>query len=537
MRGDRASFGPLAGRDLLIAAGLALAAFAVYGQTRSFAFVNFDDDLYVYNNAFVKAGISPSAIGPALHSTDPYYWHPLTMLSHAADWSLYGAWAGGHHLTNVLLHIIASVLLYFALRQLAGAVWRSAVAAALFAVHPLHVESVAWVAERKDVLCAVFWFATMLVYAAFARRRNARRYAALILCFVLALMAKPMAVSLPLALLILDYWPLGRWKRENAWGLALEKLPMVVIAIAVSLVTYQTQARYGADRLLGELSLSLRAANAVAAYAAYLAKTVWPRDLSPIYPYRMDLPWWEIAASLAVLAGITGFAIEMRRKAPYLAAGWFWFLLVLAPTVGIIQVGYQPYADRFVYIPHVGLFAAAVWGAAELANRYRVHRAAAAAVAAAVLLVFAVAAQAQARHWRDGVALFSHAVSVTRENYVAQTLLGYALQQDKRSAEAAGHFREAIRIHPDYAMAHNNLGSVLAEQGKLGEALVHFDAAARLMPGFGSAQYNRAMALLKSNQPAEALEAIDAALLCDLPDAARRELTAARKGLWHLRKK
>jgi Tfp pilus assembly protein PilF len=507
--------------DLGIVLGLALLAVLIYSQTAGFEFVNFDDDLYVYSNPTVQGGLSLANSLRILTGIDPYYWHPLSVLSHALDWEWYGGDAGGHHLTNVALHIVASVLLYLSLKRLTGAVWRSAVVAALFATHPLHVESVAWVSERKDVLCAAFWFLTLWVYAFYSERATLRRYFAVVLCFAGALMAKPMAVTLPFVLLLLDYWPLRRWENTRISRLVGEKIPLIALAIADSIVTYRSQTHYGSDELLRDLPVGLRAANAVAAYGVYLLKTIWPHAMSIIYPYRRDIPWWEISLSAVLLAGITGIAVGYWKRFPYVASGWFWFLGALLPTIGLIQVGYQPNADRFVYVPHAGLFIAMVWGLTDLASRWRVSRTALAVVTAVALSILTATAFVQTGYWRDGVTLFQHAVDVTRGNYVAHTLLGYAFQMRGRLGEARTQFAEAVRIDPGYGPAHNDLGSVLAQQGQLGDATEHFAAAVRLLPDFGPGHYNLAMALMKSGRGEEALREFDAALRCKLPSQHR----------------
>jgi tetratricopeptide (TPR) repeat protein len=504
-------------RHLLIPAALAVLILLIYGQTRGFGFISFDDDLYVYANRSVQAGVSPALFT----STDPYYWHPLTMVSHALDWQWYGTDAGGHHLTNVLLHLAASVLLYFALKRLTGAMWRSATVAALFAVHPLHVESVAWVSERKDVLSALFWFATMFAYAWFTERRTARRYLLVVGCFLCALMAKPMAVTLPFALLLLDHWPLGRWNGARSLPLVLEKLPLIAIAAIDGIITYATQIRYGADQLLGDLSFPVRAANAVVAYGTYTVKTFWPHPTSILYPYRRDLPAWEIAASVLLLAAVSLLAMHLRRRAAYFATGWFWFLGVLLPAAGLIQVGYQPSADRFVYIPHVGLFLLMVWGAADVADRMRWSQAVRAGAGVSVVAALAVVAFVQTSYWRDGVTLFQHALDVTRNNCVAHTLLGRELEQRGRVEDAATQYSEALRIDRLYAPAHNNLGSVMAQKGRYLEALAHFDEATRIDPSLASSRYNRAMALLRVGREDEALVDLERVFNANIPESYR----------------
>jgi protein O-mannosyl-transferase len=344
---------------------LVLVNVAVFGAVRHFDFVTWDDPPYVTENPIVRAGLTWSGVVWAFTTAHGPYWHPLTWLSHMLDVQLYGLHAGGHHLTNLVLHVSNSVLLLLLLRRMTGALWKSAAVAALFAVHPLHVESVAWVAERKDVLSTLFWILTMWAYLTYARRPGAGRYAAVLLVFALALMAKPMVVTLPLILLLLDVWPLGRvslsWHR-----LVLEKTPMFALSAAAGVATIVVQQRVGALAAITSVTPGLRVANALVSYGNYLAKTLWPARLAALYPYPQSLPAWPWLLTCGFgLAAISVAAVRLAPRRPYLMMGWFWYLLTLLPVIGLVQVGPQAMVDRFTYVPLVGVFVIVVWGASD----------------------------------------------------------------------------------------------------------------------------------------------------------------------------
>ena len=494
-----------------LAAALAVAVLAIYWQVGGFAFVNFDDDLYVTANQQVRRGLTPEGIAWAFSAWDYIYWHPLAFLSHMLDVSLFGLDAGFHHLTSALLHAASSALLLLALFRMTGALWRSGAVAALFALHPLRVESVAWVAERKDVLSGLFCILTLIAYERWARRSGPRW--AWLLCGALGLMSKPMLVTLPFVLMLVDEWPLRR--AEPLWRRTIEKAPLFAMAMGVSIVTYFGQVKFGAAREMAHVPIATRLANAAVSYIHYLAKTFWPNPLAVFYPYREDIPWvWALSSALA-LAVLSAGALWMRTRRPYLFTGWFWFVGMLVPTIGIVQVGAQSMADRCSYLASIGLFTALVWWAAELPWSPR----AMGAVSGVVLTAFAAVSWIQIGYWRDGATLFAHAVEVTRDNALAQHNLGFALAERGDHQAAIPHLREAVRLKPEYFQGSYNLGRSLAALGRRDEALAAFDRAVEQKPDYAEAQYARATTLTQLGRAREAEAAWRTALAMPLDPA------------------
>jgi tetratricopeptide (TPR) repeat protein len=479
------------------------AAVVVYLPVRHHEFVNFDDPQYVVDNRPVQAGLTWPGLSWAFTARHAGNWHPLTWLSHMLDVQLYGLDPGAHHVTSVLLHVASTVLLFGLLHGMTGAMLRSGFVAALFAVHPLHVESVAWVAERKDVLSGLFFVLTLRAYAAYVRRPQPRRYGLVLALFALGLMAKPMLVTLPLVLLVVDFWPL---QRPFTRRLILEKLPLLALAAVSSVITLVVQRQSGAVKGLEALPLDRRLANAAVAYVAYVGKMLWPTGLAAIYPYPASLPAWRVAGAVSILAAVSIAALRTARSRPYLLAGWLWYLVTLVPVIGLVQVGSQPMADRYTYIPLIGLFIAGAWALPDRAL-----------APAAVLAVAgcAVAARAQVGHWRNSAALWEHAVAVTHDNHRAETNLGHALAKQGRTGEAIPHYLEALRIAPDFAEAHNDLGHALAEQGRTSEAIAHYSEAVRLLPGYVEARNNLAVALSGEGRNDEAIRQFSEALRLD----------------------
>jgi tetratricopeptide (TPR) repeat protein len=547
----------LAQENRLICLGLVLATLAVYAQARGFGFYVLDDDDYVVNNAVVQRGITWEGVRWAFTTGTVANWHPVTWLSHMADCAMFGMRPAGHHAVSVLFHAINAALLFLILRRMTHAEWPSAFVAAVFALHPLRVESVVWVAERKDVLSTLFWLLTTAAYVGYVRRRSAFQYALVIILFAIGLMAKPMLVTLPCALLLLDYWPLGRFNpvtvvakkktREippNRWALVAEKLPLFGLALGSCVVTYIVQQRGGAVRSLAGLSLWARAANAVVSYVRYVEKTAVPRQLAVFYPHPKDgIPWWEVLGALIVLGAITASVIRWRKRHPYLTVGWLWYLGTLVPVIGLVQVGSQAIADRYTYVPGIGLLVMAAWGVPALVPAVRYRRAALAVGAAGVAAALALGAWNQLGYWRDSVTLFEHALAVApRDNDFAHFNLGIALKRAGRPDDAATHFAEAVRIRPSYVNAHiylglieyergkyeeatrhygdaldyaaghpnhgdaeNNLGAALAAMGKNEEAASHYAKALELRPGDADTQYNLANTMMAMNKVEEAL--------------------------------
>jgi tetratricopeptide (TPR) repeat protein len=509
-------------QGLLICLGLALLTAAAYWPVVRNGFVNYDDPDYVTSNPIVQAGLTGESIRWAFTSYHSSNWHPLTWLSHMLDCQLYGLKPAGHHLTNVAFHVANSLLLFLLLRALTGALWRSALVAALFALHPLHVESVAWVAERKDVLSTFFGLLSLWAYSKYARAVSKRatlstpftnRYYWLALgLLALGLMSKPMLVTLPCVLLLLDFWPLGRfhlsnWKSQipSIRSLVWEKLPFFALSAASCVVTFWVQRASGAVVSLTHASFDVRLANALVSYVRYLARTLWPVDLAVFYPYT-PLEWssGEVVGAVLLLAAITAGVVIAARSRPYLPVGWLWFIGTLVPVIGLVQVGKQALADRYTYLPHIGLFVLCVWGAAELAGRWKWPRPGSVAVALALLGGCLFLTSRQIPHWRNSRTLFEHADAVTTNNFVAWTVIATALFDENKPDQALDYCRRALQLSPDYVEAHNTIGNIYLRQDKLAEAVVSFRAAIASDPSYGAAHHGLAAALFKQGKFAEA---------------------------------
>jgi tetratricopeptide (TPR) repeat protein len=457
---------------------LLLVTCAVYASVSGFDLVNFDDPEMVSANAHVHQGITPAGIVWAFSSVEAANWFPVTRLSHMLDWQLFGARSGWDHLVNVLLHALAAIVLFLFLDRATRARWPSALVALLFALHPLHVESVAWVSERKDVLSALFWFLALLAYVRYAESPSVRRYLAVTAWFVLGLMSKPMIVTLPLILLLLDFWPL---RRPPGMALLREKIPLFALSALASVVTYMVQRHSGAVGALAALPVGLRAANALVSCLTYILKMFWPSGLAVYYPYPAGIPPWQAGLAIAALGAVSIVALRLRRRAPYLATGWLWYLVTLAPVIGIIQVGGQARADRYTYVPTIGLTIALVWGGADLLRRW--PRAQIVLAAAAVLACVPVT-WAQVAYWRNSETLFRRALAETSGNDVAEHNLGnYLMDIPGRAPEAITHLQASLRIQPESAKAHTDLANALARMpGQLPEALAEYRQALRLAP-------------------------------------------------------
>jgi Flp pilus assembly protein TadD len=481
---------------------MAVAIFAfslvLYGPALRHDFVRYDDPDYVLNNPHVLAGVTVPGVAWALTSFHASNWHPLTWLSHMLDCQLFGLSAGGHHGTSLLLHAANAALLLLVLSAMTGALWRSVFVAALFAVHPLNVESVAWIAERKNVLSTLLGLLAIASYLGHVRRPSHGRLALVAGTLTLGLMAKPMLVTLPLLLLLLDYWPLQRWRSGwPTWALVREKLPLLALAVVSGLLTLAAQRP--ALRAIEEAPFDARVANAVVAYGRYVALTLWPARLAFFYPHDWNTLAPEVIALASVfLLAVTAIAVHTRRTAPYLAVGWFWYVGTLVPVIGLVQVGAQAMADRYAYVPTVGLFIAIVWGVADRVVRWPGRRKAACGLGACVVLALAAATRRQLSYWQDSFTLGEHAVAVTTDNYVAQTNLGAAYVMQSRWAEAIPHLTAALQIAPHYPPAFPLLGLALANTGRTDEALRAIEAVPITMydPGMlsdlGTALYRRA---------------------------------------------
>lgn len=504
---------------VIVAALIGLACLAVYSGVDAFGFVNWDDPLYITENAVVKTGLSWHTIWWAVATARSPYWHPLTWWSHLTDVSLFGVDPGMFHVVNALLHTGTSVLLFVALHRLTRAKWPSAVVALLFAVHPLHVESVAWITERKDVLSGFFWMLSLWAYARYAEKPGGGRYAQLLACYAAAAMAKPMVVTLPVVLMLIDGWPLQR-----GWRF-VEKLPLLAISVIVSVVTFVTQSDVGAVAGTGVLGIGPRVANALVSYVRYLGKMFWPVDLIAFYP----LEAWTtvvVVGAVAVLVATTLVAWRLRDAYPYVAWGWAYYLVTLAPVIGLLQAGEQAIADRFMYLPMVGPLVIVVWGARDLAARVLTvssRRTALAGASAAIIMASAVAARAQAATWLDSVALWQHALAVDPDNYIAHEKLGAAYRDLGRVADARASFERARVAAPPASprflgIVDNLIGMTYLSEGRLGEARAMFESAVQENPRLGEAQGNLGNALAASGRPAEAIPHFDEAIRLQ-PDA------------------
>jgi tetratricopeptide (TPR) repeat protein len=512
---------------VLVTLTLTVLIVLVYQQARHFQFVDLDDPTYVTANANVQAGLTWANALWAFTTGHPPYWHPITWLSHMLDVELFGLDAGAHHLTNVVIHTANTLLLFGWLRRTTKAFWKAAFAAAVFAVHPLHVESVAWVTERKDVLSALFWIAALWAYVAYAARPSRLRYLWVLGACGLALMSKPSAVTLPAVLLLVDVWPLRRatlpGERAIWMRLVMEKLPLVALALATSAVTIVFQARMGAVSSLGTLPLGARVMNAAVDYVLYLGKTAWPTHLAAFYPLRS----WSISAALGAalgLAAVTLATVRLSRTHPYLIVGWLWYLVTLVPMIGFVQVGAQAIADRFMYLPMIGLLIIVAWGVPDLVARWPgwVGRRLVPAVGAAALLMGALTARVAAAAWSDDVTLWREAIRSTENNYLAYVNLGSALLKRDDLPGALGAYTSALAAlrdeYPAYrAAVHINIGLVYTRQRRTADALEQFSEAARLDPHSAEAQLNEGAALASLGQTTAAVDHFSAALE-DEPD-------------------
>lgn len=513
---DSASRARRQGLPIALAAGLILVAvLAVYLQVASFPFINYDDPQYVVRNAEVQKGLTPGSAAWAFRSTEQANWHPLTWISHMADVEMYGSSAGGHHMSSVLIHAAGSILLFAAFFLMTGSALRSLAVALLFAVHPLHAESVAWVAERKDVLSGLFWCAGLLAYAAYAKRPSPARYAAVFLCFAAGLMAKPMVITFPFALLLLDYWPLGRMRRETAVRLLLEKIPLMVLIPVSAIVTVIAQSSGGAVRTLEEAPLLARLGNAAVSYAVYLLKTAWPAGLAPFYPWKTPGAL-AVALSLLVLAVITAVAVRLRKNHPWTLVGWLWYLGTLVPVIGIVQVGEQTMADRYTYLPLIGIFAAIVWGAAEAARAAGAPLSLRAAATGVWILILMVVASRYAATWRSSVDVWSRSIAFAERSTSDMHLsLALAYAESGRIAEALEENRKAVELDPKSFTARVGYAATLEAAGDLERAIAELEAAARIDPKIADVHNNMGNAYEKTGSEERALAEYREALRLD----------------------
>jgi tetratricopeptide (TPR) repeat protein len=494
--------------SLLIFLTLILITFAVFYQVRSFEFVNSDDPVYVYQNPNVWAGITLEAIKWAFTTGYGGNWHPLTWLSHMLDWQLFGSNPAGHHLVNLIFHIANTLLLFVVLRQMTGAIWPSAFVAALFALHPLHVESVAWVSERKDVLSTFFWMLTMWAYVRFVHRPKIASYLPVVVFLALGLMAKPMLVTLPFVLLLLDYWPLGRLgKKGSLFHLFIEKIPLFAMSLASCIVTFIVQEKGGTMHAGEKYSFLIRLANASISYLQYINKMIWPVRLAYFYPH----PGQNVSILYAVISAIfllavTIFILRLAKDHRYLFTGWFWYLGTLVPVIGLVQVGDQALADRYSYVTLTGLFIIIAWGLPDLIARWRYKKNALILPALVIISAMSICTYFQLRHWRDSLSLFQHALDVTENNYVAHFCIAGPLLVQKRADEAVYHCSEAVRIRPGYLKAQIGLANALFEAGRLDDAVAEYRKFLQIKPDDPNVLYALGIVLSQQGKTDEAIK-------------------------------
>ena len=545
-----------------ICAALIAITWAVFGRTLGHEFVNFDDPNYVSENPQIHAGLNWQSIVWAFTHVHSHNWHPLTTMSHMLDWQLFGAKPGAHHFVNALLHSATAVLLFFLLAQLTrspgrtGTIWSSAFVAAVFAIHPLHVESVAWISERKDVLSGLFFVLTLLAYLYYTRKPNIARYLRVSILFACGLMAKPMLVTVPIILLLLDYWPLERFGKLSAKKLIAEKIPLLVLAIGSAVATLIVQSEGVGLVPLEVLPLSWRITNALAAYLVYIWQMIWPADLALIYSHPGKLPIWQVAGAAVVLIAVTLGVLALRKRSPYLMVGWGWYVIMLLPVIGLVQVGGQAHADRYTYLPQIGLCLAATWGVIDLATFRRYPAVILGAAAAIIISALAVRAADQVSYWHDSERLWRHALAVTTENDVAHLGLGQLLLEQKRLDDAITELQTVVARHPndvdarfklanalsekkdrmndaiaEYEAAakigdpnpdiETTLANLLLEQGRINEAIQYYRQVVQLQPSSALAHYNLAVGLHRHHRLPEAIAHYKAALTIDpkYPDA------------------
>ena len=524
---------------LIVYIVLIVATLAVFWQVNQYDFINLDDTVYVTENKNIQSGITSNGVSWAFSTTYAQFWHPLTWLSLMFDYQLHGLNAGGYHLTNLILHLMSTLLLFWLFNRMTGAIWRSAFVAAFFALHPLHVESVAWIAERKDVLSAFFWMLTLCLYVYYTEKPITKRYLLVLLCFACGLMSKSMIVTLPLVLILLDYWPLdrlqsqkigtnmtekvpvstnsGRKKTKSKKGALKEniylptnqklsgakiagiiplwqireKIPFFILTAIFTILTLYAQYRPS----FKGFSLSSRIANAPISFVTYLEKTFWPHDLAVFYPFTDQLPAWQILGATLLIIFVSAAVMVTVKRLPYLFVGWLWYAITLLPVIGIVQVGKHAMADRYTYLPLIGISIMLAWGIPSLIKREDIHKKILLPAGIAAIAILAVLTWQQGWYWKNSTTLFSHALQVTKNNYLAHTNLGVALVKGGEVEEGIRHYHEALQIKPDDSNAHYNLANALKKQGAIDGAIAHYREAVKWNPDYSKAHNNLGVCL------------------------------------------
>jgi tetratricopeptide (TPR) repeat protein len=490
-----------------MAVALVVVNLVVYLPLIHYDFVSFDDPYYVTENPNVAVGLTVHGLRWAFTTGHAANWHPLTWLSHMLDVQLFGLNAGPHHAVSITFHIINTLAVFALLYKLTGTIGRSSFVAGLFAVHPMHVESVAWISERKDVLSTLLGILTVWAYVGYTRKPRTGAYAAVVILFALGLMAKPMLITLPFVLVLLDIWPLQRIAphRSAITKSLYEKLPLIGMAAASSVITFMVQLRGGAVSTLDGIPAGIRLENAFVSYLAYIAKMFWPAGLTILYPFPPTIQLWRVAASLGILAALSVFASRQIQHRPYITVGWFWYLGTLLPVIGIVQVGSQSMADRYTYVPLIGLFLIVAWGVSDFASRFGIHRHVLTAASFLTLAACVWVSRQQVTYWHDSMALWSRAIETTTGNYRANTALGSLLQEKGKLDEAAAQYSAALQFKPDFWDAHNRLGVILMDRGNTTEAAAQFQEAIRAKPDFSEAHNNLGNAAARQGKLDEAI--------------------------------
>jgi tetratricopeptide (TPR) repeat protein len=501
--------------EIIIGLFLVIITFSVYWQIQRFDFVHFDDNEYVYDNQHVNNGISSDNLIWAFTAFHSNNWHPLTWISHMLDCQFFGLNPGWHHLTNLLFHIANILLLYIIFRQTTGSIWKSGFIAAIFALHPLHVESVAWIAERKDVLSAFFWMLTLWSYIRYTRRPAFNRYLWVIIFFIFGLMSKPMVVTLPFVLLLMDYWPLNRVQfqsldaketKAQVIRLLVEKIPLFIFIPISSIFTYFAQNHGGIVKSLDVFPLETRIANAIVSYIRYIEKMIYPTKMAFLHPHQGMPSWWMTAGSCLLVIAISFLAVKNINKRPYLIVGWLWYIGTLVPVIGLVQVGMQSMADRYTYIPSIGLLIIVAFGISEMTSNWRYQKLWLSITTTALITIFSAITWNQLGYWKNSMTMLAHTLKVTSNNYIAYDSMGVELFGLGRVDEAIQNYLKAIEIYPQNPYSHFNLGMALHAQGRLKEASQQYLQAIRIMPAYYKAYTNLGAALYAQGQTDEAIK-------------------------------